>query len=51
MKLIHGVQFVPSLAHNLLSVGKLLESGYDVNFSKFGCKIKNAKNGVVVMEI
>lgn len=43
MKLIHGVQFVPSLAHNLLSVGKLLESGYDVNFSRFVCKIENAK--------
>ncbi|XP_039118662.1 uncharacterized protein LOC120254665 [Dioscorea cayenensis subsp. rotundata] len=29
-KLIHGVQFVPSLAHNLLSVGQLVEGGYDV---------------------
>lgn len=33
-RLIYGVQFVPSLAHNLLSVGQLVEGGYDVHFSK-----------------
>lgn len=39
MKLIHGVQFMPSLAHNLLIAGQLLESGCDVNFNRFGCRI------------
>ncbi|XP_039131831.1 uncharacterized protein LOC120268551 [Dioscorea cayenensis subsp. rotundata] len=33
VKLIHGVKYVPTLAHNLLSVGLLLDRGYDVVFS------------------
>lgn len=31
-KLIHDVQYVPKLAHNLLSVGQLMCSGYSVTF-------------------
>lgn len=50
-KLIHGVKFVPSLTHNLLKVGQLIENGYNVNFSRFGCKIENAEIGVVLMTI
>lgn len=50
-KLIHGVQFVPSLAHNLLSVGQLIENGYDVKFSKEGCKIDNAKTGNALFNV
>uniref|UniRef100_A0A803LNQ0 GAG-pre-integrase domain-containing protein n=1 Tax=Chenopodium quinoa TaxID=63459 RepID=A0A803LNQ0_CHEQI len=32
VKLLHNVQYVPSLAHNLLSVGQLIESRYSVFF-------------------
>ena len=32
VKLLHNVQFVPNLAHNLLSVGQLLNSRYTVMF-------------------
>lgn len=51
MKLIHGVQFVPSLAHNLLNLEQLIECGCNVNFSKSGCKIENAETDVVLMNV
>ncbi|XP_039145619.1 uncharacterized protein LOC120282847 [Dioscorea cayenensis subsp. rotundata] len=42
LRLNNGVQYVPSLAHNLLSVGQLNKGGYDVNFSKnYGCIIRD----------
>ncbi|GKE32678.1 hypothetical protein Tco_1452000 [Tanacetum coccineum] len=39
-KLIKEVQFAPSLAHNLLSVGQLNESGYIVIFDDGECMVK-----------
>ncbi|KAH7685847.1 RNA-directed DNA polymerase protein [Dioscorea alata] len=33
-KKLHGVQYVPGLAHNLLSMGQLLTKGYLVAFKK-----------------
>lgn len=33
-KLLHNVQYVPELTHNLLSVGQFLASGYSVTFTK-----------------
>nr|GEZ53461.1 putative mitochondrial protein [Tanacetum cinerariifolium] len=40
-KLIKEVQFAPSLAQNLLSVGQLNESGYVVIFDDGECIVKN----------
>lgn len=36
---LHGVQLVPRLAHNLLSVGQLLSKGYSVTFKGNSCII------------
>ena len=44
VKLLHNVQYVPILEHNLLSVGQLLLSGYSVNFSNEACYIKVMKS-------
>lgn len=49
IKLIHGVIYVPKLAHNLLSVGQLIGSGFNVNFSNCGCNIENVETGVQVL--
>ena len=45
VKLLHDVQFVPNLAHNLLSVGQLLENGYSVLFDGLTCSIKDRNTG------
>lgn len=50
-KLIHGVKYVPNLAHNLLSVGQLLDSGYQAIFSGKSCLIHNANSGKVLMKV
>ena len=39
-RLLRDVQYVPHLAHNLLSVGQLLNAGYTVIFSDEVCLIK-----------
>ncbi|XP_039130821.1 uncharacterized protein LOC120267191 [Dioscorea cayenensis subsp. rotundata] len=41
MKRLQGVQYVPGLAHNLLSVGQLLSRGYSVMFEKNQCIIRD----------
>lgn len=51
VKLIHVVQFVPSLAHNLLSMGQLIEGGYGVNFSKHGCVIQAADTSKILFHV
>lgn len=40
------MQFVPGLAHNLLSVDKLLSSGYSVMFTDNTYIIRDSKTGV-----
>ncbi|KAI3721795.1 hypothetical protein L2E82_32813 [Cichorium intybus] len=47
-KLIKEVQFAPNLAHNLLSVGQLIQSGYLVIFDDDRCTVKNKGNGRVL---
>ena len=42
---IHDVQYVPSLACNLLSVGQLMESDYYVLFDGNACTIHDKKTG------
>ena len=42
---IRDVQYVPSLAYNLLSVGQLMENGYYVLFDDNACTIHDKKTG------
>lgn len=51
VKLSHGIQFVPSLAHNLLGVGQQIENGYNVKFRRSSCQIGNITNGVFFITI
>ena len=51
VKLIHDVQYVPSLAHNLLSVGQLIGSGYSILFDDGACVIKDKKSGQTMVNI
>ncbi|XP_016567276.1 uncharacterized protein LOC107865544 [Capsicum annuum] len=41
VKFLHDVQFFPSLAHNLLSVRKLIAAGYSLLFDDRACVIKD----------
>lgn len=45
LKLLHNVQYVPRLAHNLVSVGQLLSQGYDVMFGSGSCSIVERNSG------
>ena len=38
---VRGVLFVPELKTNLLSIAKIIKSGYKVTFNKVGCQIYN----------
>lgn len=49
--ILTNVQFVPSLAHNLLSVGQLMASGYKVQFSDGECSVRDAKTNNLVARI
>ncbi|XP_039143968.1 uncharacterized protein LOC120281110 [Dioscorea cayenensis subsp. rotundata] len=49
--ILNNVQFVPNLAHNLLSVGQLMSSGYDVEFTEGECIIKEAKTKIQVAHV
>nr|GLL21955.1 uncharacterized protein LOC104612075 [Ipomoea trifida] len=44
-KLLHDVFFVPSLAHNLLSVGQLMDNGLVILFDDGQCVIRDKKSG------
>ncbi|GKE42540.1 putative gag-pol polyprotein, identical, partial [Tanacetum coccineum] len=48
VKLLYDVEHVPSLAHNLLSVGQLMCSGHSILFDDDSCVIKDKKSGKVV---
>lgn len=50
-KLIHNVQYVPNLAHNLLSVGQLIANGYQLIFEKRRCRIIDEKAGIQLMVV
>ena len=49
--MIHKVQYVPNLAHCLLTVGQLLLTGFLVVFTNEGCYIKDEKTGQQVAKI
>ncbi|KAG6392771.1 hypothetical protein SASPL_146997 [Salvia splendens] len=44
VKLIHDVQYVPTLAHSLISVGQLMASGYSIVFNNKTCAITDKKS-------
>ena len=47
VKNIPDVYYVPNIKHNLLSVGKLMAHGYDVNFHNNICTILNQNKRLV----
>lgn len=51
MTTLTNVQLVPHLAHNLLSVGQLMNSGYEVNFSRGECIIRDATSKAIVAQV
>ena len=50
-KLLREVQFVPGLAHNLLSVGQLTACGYTVVFKEGECSIKDVNAYCLVARV
>ena len=44
VKILFDVQYVPTLAHNLLSVGQFITSGYSIVFNDQACDIKDKKS-------
>nr|ABW74566.1 integrase [Boechera divaricarpa] len=48
LKLIYGVYYIPDLAHNLLSVGQMVENNCSVLFDGNECVIKEKKSGVTL---
>lgn len=51
VKLLHDVQFVPGLTHNLLSVGQLLSSGFSVVFNGDTCSIFEKTSGELMFKV
>lgn len=50
-KLIHDVQYVPSLTHNLLSVGQLIKGGYSVIFENGHCDIHDQNRKIMSIKM
>ncbi|XP_077242636.1 uncharacterized protein LOC143883170 [Tasmannia lanceolata] len=50
-RIIHDVYFIPGLAHNLLSVGQLIQKGYLVLFHDDVCEIKSRKYEKSIIKI
>ncbi|KAG6385388.1 hypothetical protein SASPL_154223 [Salvia splendens] len=50
-KLIYDVYFIPHLAHNLLSVGQLISTGYMVVFDDRFRVIKEKKSGQIIAKV
>ncbi|XXG60383.1 hypothetical protein AAC387_Pa04g2305 [Persea americana] len=50
-KHLHDVQYVPHLAHNLLSVGQLLSSGYSILFEDDCCMIREKGTKEIVVRV
>lgn len=50
-KILQDVMFVPSLSHNLLSIGQLMISGYSILFDDGVCIIKDKKSGQITAKV
>ena len=48
IKHLANILLVPKLCKNLMSVGQLVDQGYDVVFSRNGCEVLKKENGSVV---
>ena len=44
VKILQGVQYVPTWAHNLLSVGQLMKGGFSILFDANTCVITDKKS-------
>lgn len=51
IKLLYDVQFVPNLAHNLLSIGQLMSSGYKIVFGDGMCVVIDKKSGRSIVNV
>ena len=51
IKLLHKVHYVPNLAYNLLSVGQLILSGYNVLFTNQACYIRDAETEQLMIKV
>jgi len=51
VKLINDVQYAPSLAYSLLSVGQLLNAGYSLLFDDGCCSVYDKKSGHCIVRI
>ena len=51
VKLLLGAQYVPSIVHNLLSVGQLLSNGYFVLFDNEDCIIRDKDTGLQLASV
>ena len=51
IKLLNDVQYVPGLAHNLLSVGQLLNAGYFLLFDDGCCSVYDKKSSLSIVRI
>ncbi|PKU72605.1 hypothetical protein MA16_Dca010175 [Dendrobium catenatum] len=49
--LLHDVLYVSKRAHNLLSIGQLIDSGYKIEFDKKACNIEDKKSKQQVTRI
>ena len=51
VKYLDNVFFVPTLSHNLLSVGQLVNDGYSVIFDDGSCTIRDKKSGLIIVNV
>ena len=51
VKYLDNVFFVPTLSHNLLSVGQLVNDGYQVIFDDGSYTIRDKKSGLIIVNI
>lgn len=45
---IHDVLYIPGLAHNLLSIGQLVQKGYSITFLNNFCEVRDLDCGLVM---
>ncbi|XP_074266058.1 uncharacterized protein LOC141588518 [Silene latifolia] len=50
-KILSNVQFVPGLAHNLLSIGQLMNNGYKIIFDDDMCAVIDKKSGQSIAKV
>ncbi|XP_039056284.1 uncharacterized protein LOC120199175 [Hibiscus syriacus] len=51
VKLLYDVYYIPSLSQNLLSVGKLMATGYSIMFDNASCVIKYKKSDQTIVYV